>query len=509
MASATITVDPADQVAPVHRRLFGAFVEHLGRCVYGGIYEPGHPAATPEGFRQDVIDLVRELGTTTIRYPGGNFVSGYCWEDGIGPRDRRPRRLDPAWHSIETNEIGVDEFAAWCRLTGHELMLAVNLGTRGVLDAIRLQEYVNHPGGTALSDARAANGSPEPYGVTMWCLGNEMDAPWQLGHMSADDYGKLAYRTAAAMRQLEPGLELVVCGSSGSQMPTFGEWERVVLEHCYDVVDYVSCHAYYEIRDHDLGTFLASSLDMARFIATVATTADHIKAKRRTDKTINLSFDEWNVWYVDEHMAATQTPGGWEIAPRALEDVYTLADAVVVGNLLITLLQHADRVTSASLAQLVNAIAPIRTEPGGPAWRQTTFHPFAHTSRLARGVVLATRVDCGTYANATYGEVPLVDAVVTHDEATGRSALFVVNRDTAQATTVDLDVARLGVTSVLEAVTLSDDDPFAVNTAEQPDRVVPRPNPTAHLSPGGRLSVTLPPLSWTAVSLLAASDKEA
>jgi alpha-N-arabinofuranosidase len=283
-------------------------------------------------------------------------------------------------------------------------------------------------------------------------------------------------------------------------MPTFGEWERVVLEHCYDVVDYVSCHAYYQIHGDDLGTFLASSLDMEKFIATVAGTADHIKAKRRSDKTINLSFDEWNVWYVDEHMEA-DPPTTWEVAPHALENVYTVADAVVVGNLLITLLKHADRVTAVSLAQLVNAIAPIMTEPEGPAWRQTTFHPFAATSRLARGVVLEPRIECGTYVNDTYGEVPLVDAVATFEEESGQGGVFLVNRDTSSVASVEVDVSKLSANKVAQALTLSDDDVFAVNTVEQPQRVHLHPNPGANLGTDGILRVELPAVSWTAISL--------
>ena len=393
---ASVALDRAAVVAPVNRRLFGSFVEHLGRCVYDGIYEPSHPTADQDGFRRDVVDLVRELGSSTIRYPGGNFVSGYKWEDGIGPRENRPVRRDLAWHSLESNQVGVDEFARWCKLTGSELMMAVNLGTRGIAEVLDLLEYTNHPCGTALSDLRVANGAPEPYDIRMWCLGNEMDGPWQLGHMSAEDYGKLASRTAAAMKMVDETLELVVCGSSGSGMPTFGEWERVVLEQSYEHVDFVSCHAYYQERNGDLGSYLASSLDMQYFIETVVATADHVKHKLRSNKTINLSFDEWNIWYLDEHRDSDEVNDEWRFAPRQLEDAYSVADAVVLGNLLITLLKNSDRVTSASLAQLVNVIAPIMTEPGGEAWRQTTFFPYSVTSRLAEGVVVRPVIACGS-----------------------------------------------------------------------------------------------------------------
>src|SRR5690349_22856955 len=292
----------------------------------------------------DVVELVQELGTTTIRYPGGNFVSGFRWEDSVGPREQRPRRLDLAWHSTETNEIGLHEFSDWLEQVGSDLMLTVNLGTRGTLEALDLLEYTNIAGGTMLSDQRIANGRTDAFGVKMWCLGNEMDGPWQLGHRSADDYGKLASRTAKAMRQLDPSLELVVCGSSSAHMPTFGEWERVVLSHTYDDVDYISCHAYYEEKDGDLGSFLASAVDMDGFIDTVVATADHVKAVRGSDKTVNISFDEWNVWYLSrwENVEKIEGLDNWPVAPRLLEDVYSVADAVVFGNLLISLIRHAD-----------------------------------------------------------------------------------------------------------------------------------------------------------------------
>jgi alpha-N-arabinofuranosidase len=502
MVTARLTIDPYFTVGPVNPRLFGSFVEHLGRCVYDGIYEPGHPTADAEGFRGDVIELVKELGVSTIRYPGGNFVSGFRWEDSVGPREERPRRLDLAWHSTETNEVGLHEFASWLDKVGSELMLAVNLGTRGTLEALDLLEYSNVPSGTALSDRRVMNGRTDAFGIRMWCLGNEMDGPWQLGHRSADDYGKLASQTAKAMRQLDPSVELVVCGSSGAQMPTFGEWERVVLTHTYEDVDYISCHAYYQEKDGDLDSFLASAVDMDRFIESVVATADHVKAVTRSDKTINISFDEWNIWYLDRYHDVDKIEGidNWPVAPRLLEDSYTVADAVVFGSLLISLLKHADRVTSASLAQLVNVIAPIMTEPGGPAWRQTTFFPFALTSRLAAGATLDVRLTSDTYETGQYGVVNLVDAVATHDDASGSTSVFLVNRSQTEEATVTIDLAALDGVSVLDAQTLTDADIQARNTLDAPERVGLRPNESVVVGEH-TITVTLPPVSWTALSL--------
>ncbi|MGN9842702.1 arabinosylfuranosidase ArfA [Nonomuraea sp. H19] len=498
MHQAKLTIDPAFKVAPVQRRTFGTFVEHLGRCVYTGIYEPGHPSADEDGFRRDVLDLTRELGVSTVRYPGGNFVSGYRWEDGIGPKSERPRRLDLAWHSTETNEVGVDEFMRWCRKADVEPMMAINLGTRGIEAALDLLEYCNHPSGTTLSDLRVANGAKEPHGIKMWCLGNEMDGPWQTGHKTALEYGRLAAETARAMRMIDPKLELVACGSSGSGMSTFGAWEATVLEETYDLVDYISCHAYYEEKDGDLGSFLACSTNMEYFIRSVVATADHVGARLKSRKKIDISFDEWNIWYLSRMQNAGPRTD-WPVAPPLLEDHYHLADAVAFGGLLITLLRNSDRVTSASLAQLVNVIAPIMTEPGGRAWKQTTFHPFAQASRLAAGDVLRIEPVSPSYETAEYGEVPLLHAVATHSEE--GTTLFAVNRSTDRALSLEIDAKALGGRTpvrILEATTMTDADVYARNTADDPDRIAPRPNADVEHDP---MRVLLPPVSWNVIRL--------
>ncbi|ALJ21344.1 arabinosylfuranosidase ArfA [Microbacterium sp. No. 7] len=501
MTTATTILDPRAVVADLDRRLFGGFVEHLGRHVYDGIHEPSHPSADERGFRTDVIDLVRELGISVVRYPGGNFVSGYRWEDGIGPREQRPRRLDLAWHTTETNEVGLHEFADWLDEVGSELMLAVNLGTRGIAEALDLLEYANASADTARTRERAANGRERPFGVRMWCLGNEMDGPWQLGGRDAADYGRLAARTARAMRRFDPGLQLVACGSSSRTMPTFGAWEREVLEHVFDDVDFLSCHAYYEARDDDAQEFLASAVDMHLFIETVVGIADDVAAARGSDKRIMISFDEWNVWYQSRWNAieGTQPADDWPVAPRLLEDRYTALDAVVSGDLLITLLQHADRVRSASLAQLVNVIAPIMTEPGGPAWRQTIFFPFAITSRLAGDRVLRVPVEARAFTSARFGDVPSVNAVATAD--TDGVSLFVVNRSTADAVEVAVDVTALGPRpAIVETHLLHERDASAANTLDDPERVRPRPIDDARLD-GGMMRFTLPPVSWAALRI--------
>jgi alpha-L-arabinofuranosidase len=496
---ASLVIDPARRIAPVERRLFGSFVEHMGRCVYTGIYEPDHPRADANGFRLDVLELVRELGVTVVRYPGGNFVSGYRWEDGIGPKSGRPRRAELAWHSLESNQFGIDEFARWCTAAGVEPMLAVNLGTRGVLAATELMEYVNLPAGTTtLADRRAANGAADPYHVKLWCLGNEMDGPWQIGHTSAHEYGRLAAQTARALRALTPDARLVVCGSSSWDMPTFGSWESAVLDETYDEVDMISCHAYYQVQDGDIRSFLSSGAHMDGFITAVTDLADGAAARRRSRKRLAISFDEWNVWDIAAWQA-TPSRTDWPEAPRLIEDDYRLLDAVVTGGLLIALLRHADRVAVACQAQLVNVIAPIRTEPGGPAWRQATFYPFALTSRHAHGDVLDVGLVADTH-ETRHGDVSLVDAIATHDPDTGSTVIYMINRSSDDAIEVAVDARAAPASRIERAVTIAGPDLDAVNSSIQPNHVAPR-ELTQIEEDGGRITVVLAPASWTLLSL--------
>ncbi|MBK5248152.1 MAG: alpha-N-arabinofuranosidase [Actinomycetales bacterium] len=500
MLKATLVLDPAFVVGPVRRRTFGSFVEHLGRCVYTGIHDPAHPSADADGFREDVIDVVRELGVGTVRYPGGNFVSGYRWEDGVGPQDSRPTRLDLAWHSSDPNTVGVDEFIRWARKADVEPMMAINLGTRGVQEALDILEYCNVDGGTHFSDLRRQNGTDEPHNIRMWCLGNEMDGPWQIGHKTAHEYGRLAAETARAMRMIDPDLELVVCGSSGSAMPTFGAWEATVLAETYSHVDMVSAHAYYYEEDGDLASFLASAVDMDHFVESVAATADYVRAAKKQTKRIHISFDEWNVWY--QQRAESEPPSGqdWPVAPVLLEDRYNVADAVVVGNLLISLLRHTDRVHSASLAQLVNVIAPIMTEPGGRLWRQTTFHPFALTAQHAKGDVLRLAVESPQVETVKFGEVNALDAVATRDAEAGEVAIFAVNRSVSEPLTLTVDIRSLGDLRLLGAQTLSNPDHTWAATADDDTSVLPRDNSSAAVS-GGTVTVELPAVSWSVIRL--------
>jgi alpha-N-arabinofuranosidase len=494
---AQLYLDTNYKLSKVDKRLFGSFVEHLGRAVYTGIYEPDHPRADRDGFREDVVEVVRELGVPVIRYPGGNFVSGYNWEDGIGPREKRPTRLELAWRSIETNQVGVDEFVTWTRKVGADTMMAVNLGTRGIDAARDLVEYANHPGGSYWSDLRREHGYEQPHGVKMWCLGNEMDGPWQIGHKTAEDYGRLAAEAAKAMRQVDPSVELIVCGSSHRAMPTFPDWEATVLYHTYDLVDYISMHQYLGNRENDLGYFLAQTQGVDEFIRSVIATMDFVKAKKRTSKVMNISFDEWNVWYHSNEQDRKAEP--WQYAPHLLEDIYNFADSLVVGLFLITLLRHSDRVRIACIAQLVNVIAPIMTRPGGGVWKQTIYYPFMHASRYGRGYVIQSLLESPTYDSREYKGVKLVDAVSVLSEDERELTVFAVNRDQESAITLE---CRFGSENfdLVEHIVLEHDDVNAVNTEDDPDRVKPHTCGKS-VAKEGRIVAELSPLSWHVIRM--------
>jgi alpha-N-arabinofuranosidase len=495
MIRTRLALDRDFVVGELDRRIFGAFVEHLGRCVYTGIHEPGHPTADENGFRGDVLALTRELGATLVRYPGGNFLSGYDWEDGVGPVEQRPTRLDLAWHSTETNRFGTNEFIAWCRAAGVEPMLAVNLGTRGADAARRLVEYCNHPGGTTLSDLRRRHGWPEPHAVRDWCLGNEMDAPWQIGQKTADEYGRLARDAARLMRWVSPGLRLTACGSSNRDLPTFGAWEYQVLEQCFEEVDFLSVHAYFENPHADTWEFLGNIDRMDLHIREVAAIADAVAARRHSFKRILLAVDEWNIWYkarAGEHARKA----GWPQAPRLIEEVYNFEDALAAGGALSVLMNNADRVKTACLAQLVNAIGAIRTEPGGPAWRQTIFHPFALAARHARGVVLRPAIDAPARAGQLHPEMPYLVASATFDAASGRVAVFALNRHLAEEQDLRVELRGFRGEAVLrQGIELHHPDMQACNTQQAPDAVAPHPHDKVQAEAGG-LRARLRPGSW-------------
>ena len=498
MKEAKCVIDKEYKIAELDNRIYGSFIKHLGRAIYGGIYEPDHPKADELGFRKDVIDLVKELKVPIIRYPGGNFVSGYNWEDGIGPKNERKRKLELAWRTIETNQVGINEFVEWSKRVNSEIILAVNLGTRGVDEAINLIEYCNHPGGTYYSDLRVRDGYREPHGIKTWCLGNEMDGLWQIGHKTAEEYGRLACETAKVIKLVDPTIKLVACGSSHKFMDTYPKWESTVLEHTYENVDYISLHSYYGNPENDTPNYLAKSLDMDAFIKSIIATCDYIKAKKRSNKIINLSFDEWNVWYHSREQDKKITP--WSIAPPQLEDIYNIEDALLVGSLLITLLKNSDRVKIACLAQLVNVIAPIMTENNGMAWRQTIFYPYLHTSLYGRGIVLNPLLETPRYDSRDFSDVPILDTVAVLSDNKNEIAIFAVNKDMKENMIANYHIKGFGEFRIIEHIVYQNDDIKEVNSKDYPFRVIPEIKNDSVIEEG-ILKALLPRLSWNVIRI--------
>lgn len=436
MKKAKLPLSRSFQIGKIDKRIYGSFIEHLGRAVYGGIYEPGHATADEDGFRQDVLSEVRALNVPIVRYPGGNFVSGYNWEDGVGPVEQRPKRLELAWGVTEPNTFGTNEFLKWCKKAGSECMMAVNLGLRGADAARNLVEYCNHPSGSYYSDLRIKHGVKEPHNIKLWCLGNEMDGDWQIGHKTAYEYGRAAAEAAKVMRWVDPSIELVLCGSSNGHTDTFGDWELTTLDLAYDKVDYVSLHQYYDNKTDDTASFLAKNMAMDEFIKTVIAICDTVKGKKHKKHTVNLSFDEWNVWYHSNDDYVER----WSTAPHQLEDIYNFQDALLVGLMLISLLRRADRVKVACLAQLVNVIAPIMTETGGGLFRQTIFYPFMHMSNYGRGTALVSQIACGKHDSKEFTDVPDLDGIAVLSDDENELTVFAVNRDMEEPYALEFDL---------------------------------------------------------------------
>lgn len=494
MLTATVTVDTQYHAGPVDPRLFSGFLEHLGRAVYEGVYDPGNPLSDRQGFRRDVLAALQPMRMPLVRYPGGNFVSCYDWRDGIGPRANRPARPDFAWKTLEPNAFGVDEMMAWCRKLGTMPMMAVNLGTLGVAEAAAQVEYCNLPGGTYWADRRVANGHREPYGIKTWCLGNEMDGPWQAGHVPADVYAQRADAASKQMKGLDPSLQTVICGSSGRGMSTYMSWDRQALEQAWDTVDFISVHRYSGNHRGDSAWFLGEGVEIDRIIEDYAGLLAYVRGLKRSPRRVHVSFDEWNVWY-----RAQQGDGGWQKAPHLLEEVYNLEDALVCAQYLNSFIRHADTVKIACLAQIVNVIAPILTRRDGLVC-QTIYHPFVMFANHASGLSLTPLVDSPRYTAGDRSDVPALDVSAVYDAEFGTLNLFLVNRDVRHDLSVTVHGADARATGVLGVETLTAADVKAANTFAQPDMVKPVAG-AATVGRGGDVRIRVPAKSLTLARL--------
>lgn len=479
-------------------RMYGSFVEHMGRVIYTGIYEPDSRMADEEGFRKDVLEAARKMGVSVVRYPGGNFVSAYHWEDGVGPKEHRPRKLDLAWRSIETNEFGTDEFMHWAKKTGVEPIFTVNLGIRGMEEAIQYLEYCNFPEGTKYSDMRRSHGIDKPYGIKMWCLGNEMDGEWQIGHKTAYEYGRLAAETGKAMKLIDPNIELIVCGSSLSNMSSCPEWDMEVMEQTYDVVDYLALHQYYGGQEKGTKSFLAQTIDFEDHIKTLRSVAQVVKKKRRSRKEMKFSVDEWGVWAVPcqaVNREVEKTP--WRIAPAISEQIYTLEDALLFAGMQMVMLRNADVIKIACQSLLTNISACIMTEKDGEMWLQTIYYPFFYFANYARGSVLQSTIWADSYECGELSEVPYLDALTVWNEDAGDIAVFMINKSEEEEMNVDIKLQGFSLQTIKKSIVLTAEDKKMDNLKNH-EAVVPREKEIGCIE-NGHCRARLDPMSFNMI----------
>lgn len=464
MLEAKVTCNKSFTVGEIDSRLYGSFLEHMGRVIYHGVYEPGHICADEEGFRRDVLQAVRNMGVTAVRYPGGNFVSAYHWEDGVGPREKRPRKIDLAWKAVETNEFGTDEFMHWAKKAQVQPIFTVNLGTRGMEEALQYLEYCNFPSGTMYSDLRRSHGVEEPYGVRLWCLGNEMDGSWQMGHKNAGEYGRLAAETGKMMKLLDPGIELIACGSSLSTMDTYPAWDLEVLEQAYDVIDYLALHQYYGGQEKGTAAFLAQTLDMEAYIRTIRAAVQVIRQKKRSVRHVRLSIDEWGVWAVPGNSVNREIENNpWQTAAPISEQIYTMEDALLFAGMQMAMLRNADVVKIACQSLLTNVSACIMTDADGEMWLQTIYYPFYFFANYARGIVMQSKCQCESYDCEEFDKVPYLDQLAVWNTGGNEVAIFLINRSETDSQEVITELQGMAPASVIEAVCLSAKDKKMTN----------------------------------------------
>jgi alpha-N-arabinofuranosidase len=492
MQTTKLTLHSQFQIGRVDPRIFGGFLEHMGRAVYEGVYEPESPYADEDGFRQDVLSALRRLQMTTMRYPGGNFASGYHWMDGIGPKSARPVVRELAWQSIEPNQFGTEEYIRLCGKMGWTPMLTVNLGTGTPEEARNWVEYCNAPAGTRYSNLRSENGSPDPHAVKLWCLGNEMDGPWQLGHVPAGQYAIRAQQAAKMMKDIDPSIELVLCGSCSIDLPTYMVWDRQVLEYLGNLADYISLHRYVGNRSGNTADFLAVTNSINRQIEEMDSVCRFVQAKSRSSRRSYLCFDEWNVWYKN-----METDGRGKFAPHLIEEIYNLEDALVVAGFLNSFIRHADVVKIANIAQIVNIIAPLQTR-GNDLLVQTIFYPFEMYSRRKEGTSLSVRTEGPEYSSPSHGITSIIDSsAILNGE---HLHVFATNRSLDESARVELNLADGQINALMNGDLLTGPAPDAANTFEHPETIRPQ-TITALEIVDGHASFELPPLSLAALTL--------
>lgn len=497
-------------------KLFGSFVEHMGATVYNGIFNPQHENADNNGFRRDVIELVKELRLSVIRYPGGNFVSGFNWEDSVGPVEKRPVRLDLAWKAIEPNIFGLNEFMKWISSVGCEPIMTVNLGTRGADEARNLIEYCNFEKGSYYSDLRRSHGVEQPYKIKTWCLGNELDGPWQIAAKTADEYGRTACEAGKVMKWVDPEIELVAVGSSTSRMAEFPKWDKTVLMHTYDIADYISLHHYIdrtlpfsEISNtsftlssekkayQDTSRYLARTIYVDRQINDIISACDYVKSVKRSKKVMKLSFDEYNVIAAVKH-AGTEYKE-WETGYPIDCGQHTMEDALAFASMMMSIVKRADRIKIACQSLLVNTGPLIIAMKNGISFRNTIFYPFMHISRFGRGVVLQAVIDSPVYGTEEFEKVPVVDFMAIYNEEAAEINCFAVNKS-KEPINLEIDIRNFVGVEFVEHICMSHSNLDTANTVDNPMAVIPRVVNRTKVD-GGFTESLLEGYSWNVVRL--------
>ena len=485
--SARIKIDIDRTIGEVDPQLFGNFAEHLGRMIYGGIYEEGSPLSDPDGYRIDVMDAVKKLGVSILRYPGGNFSSGYDWKDGIGPKDKRPVRAELAWHDLEPNRFGTDEFLKYCERIGAEPYICINAGLGTIEDARHWVEYTNESRHTYWADQRRKNGREEPYNVKYWGLGNEIDGPWQLGHKNAGDYAKFALEAAKAMRLVDPSIKLIAAGSSNyAPGVDWLGWNRTVINELRNQIDYISLHTYIRNRENDLESFLAASQRIDSYIETTAAAIKAAQTGEANPRPIFIAYDEWNVWYRTG-------------AREHLEEIYNFEDALAMGMFFNSFFRHADVVKMANLAQMVNVIAPIMTNKQG-LFLQPIYFPIVEYGKQRGNFALQTLVSSPAY-EANHQQLLYLDVSATYNTRDRAVYLNVLNRSKARDIATRIQNEEGTLKPDLAVWQMDYPDLKATHTFSDDKKVVPKTRTLSATLEKNGLTYTFPAHSLTILRL--------
>ena len=456
-----IKLDPMRQIGRINPHIFGGFAEHLGRHIYGGIYEPGSPLADERGFRRDVLEAARRLRMPVIRYPGGNFVSGYRWRDGVGPLAERPARMELAWEDIEPNHFGTDEFVSWCRALGSEPYLVVNAGDGDMREARDWVEYCNSDSSSALANLRRQNGYDAPHNVKYWGIGNEVDGHWQIGYKTPAEYARTYTEFAKVMRMVDPGIRLIASVTSGWS-EDFVERAQLLFEGARDQLDYLAIHWYVGNPDNDFQQYMAVSEQIEERISVFEGLIAALRVQTGARQPVSIAVDEWNVWYRARGSSAEERDN--------LEERYNLEDALVVAMHFNAFIRHCRSVQMANIAQIVNVIAPIFTNKTG-LFLQTIFHPFELFASHCGDIALDVFWSGDTFTAGERQALRTLDVSATIDSAGKKLSLFVVNRSASETleTTISLDDAVFAGQAAIAEV--NGPDIKSQNSFEQPDCV--------------------------------------